>query len=163
MKIQVLLVHNKFSFTRPLTWFSLLIRIFTCSKWNHVAIRIGDNVIESKGDGVTLKTYEEWFVHSNRIVLPRIPKESTMLAVESVLMCKGLTYGFLDVWERFLRIKHIKWDGKDPSTFVFKNHKGLICSDLACILLGLPEIYMPSELEYYDGLINGEEFITYKS
>lgn len=159
MSVKILLVHNKFSWVKPLTWLSLIIRMVTCSKWNHVAILIDNKVLESKGNGVHISDYDDWFKHSNRVVLPMTPDKVDMNNYELMIKAEGLTYGFLDLFERFRRIVSTKWIGNN--TFVNHNHKGLVCSDLACILLGIPEIYMPSELEFYPGLKKGLEYITY--
>lgn len=158
--IKVLLIHNKFSWIYPLTWFSLLIRIFTSSKWNHVAIQYGDNIIESKGDGVTISKYEDWEKHANRIVLPMIPRADVKLNLDEVLKCEGIPYGFLDVWERFKRIVNLKWFGKE--SYNLKDYKGLVCSDLFDILLGIPKLDLPSDIEFNLNLTKEEEYITYK-
>jgi hypothetical protein len=160
--IQILLIHNKFNWKEPITWLSYGIRVATCSKWNHIAIRIDDRVIEAKGDGVTISSYDDWFIHSNRIVKPMIPKEGIELNLLDVLTTEGINYGFLDLVQMLRRIKAIKWDGKDTINLVDK--KGLICSDLASILLGLPKNYTPSDFEYmFPHLLDtGIEYTTSK-
>jgi hypothetical protein len=70
-------------------------------------------------------------------------------------------YGFMDLVERFRKIVITKWNGSD--NYVLKDRTGIICSDLACILLEIPQTYMPSELEFYSGLLRGKEFVTYSA
>lgn len=158
--IQILLIHNEFSWSEPITYLSYGIRVVTCSKWNHIAIRIDDRVIEAKGDGVTIVSYDEWKTRANRIVLPMIPKKHVELYLEEVLFTEGVDYGFLDLIQMLKRIKATKWNGKED--IELKDKKGLICSDLACILLGLPKIYMPCNFEYkfHKLLIRGSEYRT---
>lgn len=144
--IQILLIHNKFNWRQPLTYLSYGIRVVTCSKWNHIAIRINDRVIEAKGDGVSISNYDDWFSRSNRIVLPKIPRKHVTLNLEEVLFTEGESYGFLDLIESLKRIKQERWDGNTAQGI--EDKKGLLCSDLACILLGLPKIYSPADFEY---------------
>jgi hypothetical protein len=160
--IQILLVHNKFEAKEPLTYLSYAIRVGSCSKWNHCAIRIDDRVIEAIGTGVTISSYDEWFSRSNRIVLPKTPRKSVQLYLDEVLFTEKESYGFLDLLERLKEIKTERWDGKE---FVEnKDYKGLICSDLVCILLGLPKKYIPADFEYrFNNLLySEEEYITTK-
>lgn len=156
--IQILLIHNKFNWNQPLTYLSYGIRVVTCSKWNHIAIRIDGRVIEAKGDGVTISNYDDWETRANRIVKPMIPKEGVTLYLEDVLFTEGEEYGFLDLVESFNRIRTEKWNG---GNYIGKDRKGLICSDLACILLGLPKIYNPADFEYkLSHLLDSEEEYT---
>lgn len=156
--IQILLVHNSLT-KSSITWLSYIIRMFTCSKWNHIAIRIDDEVIESKGNGVTKMSYNTWLVYSDRQVLPLTPAKKVDLDIQGVTDTIGLTYGFLDLAERAKQIKKERWDGEE---YIEKDHKGLICSDLACILLRIPKRYMPSDFQDYPNLIKGKVYKTYK-
>lgn len=146
--IQVLLVHNRFHFTHPITWLSYFIRVFTCSKWNHLAIRVqnasGDWVIESIGKGVTVKTYEEWLTYANRIVLPLTPRKQ--VDATEVMNLKGKPYGFLDLVQILRHIKATRWDGKPK--WAGKNYKGYICSELGCLLMGFDAFLTPADFEY---------------
>lgn len=68
--MRILLIHNRYRFFSPLTWLSLLIRMFTCSKWNHIAIEVNGRVWESIGKGVISTPWQQWVDRSDRIVLP---------------------------------------------------------------------------------------------
>lgn len=160
--IQVLLVHNKFRWNKPLTYLSYAIRVFTASKWNHCAIRIGDRVIESKGNGVTIQPYTTWVNYSDRIVKVMTPRSDIQLNLEEVLFTEGEPYGFLDLLQIARRIKAERWDGIDK--IYLKDKKGLMCSDLVCILLGVPKNYTPADFDslrmFYSLLEDGEEYHT---
>lgn len=158
--VQILLVHNEFDILDKLTYLSYAIRIGTCSKWNHVAIRIGDTVIEAIGKGVMKKPYEEWYTHANRQVLPLQVNNPRTAGINHVLLTVGSKYGFGDLVERFKEIKREKWDGK--SEYHEKDKPGFICSDLGCILLGIPKDRVPGDFVSLPGLTPLPEYTTTK-
>lgn len=156
--VQILLVHNKFHWLDKLTYLSYLIRVGTCSKWNHVAIRIDDYVIEAVGKGVVKTPYRDWLVYSDRQVLPLTV--DGVFNTDLVLSMEGTGYGFMDLWERLKEIKREKWDGK--TEYIERDRKGVICSDLACIGLGIPKDLVPADLVTLPYLLHGEVFTTHK-
>jgi len=162
--IQILLVHNRFHISRPITWLSYFIRMFTCSKWNHLAIRVqdefGDQVIESIGKGVTVKTYAEWLVYANRIVLPLTPVKQ--VDATEIMLLKGKPYGFLDLVQILRYIKATRWDGKPD--WNGKNYKGYLCSELGCLLMGFNAFLTPADFEYLpEHFTKSPQFTTTKT
>jgi hypothetical protein len=135
------------------------IRVFTCSKWNHLALRVGDQVIESIGQGVTLSPWEKWEAHADRIVLPLTPDKP--VDPREVMGLHGKDYGFLDLIQILRHIKATRWDGKPK--WEGKNYKGYLCSELGCILMGVDSFLSPGDFEYLAGLTKGEEFTTVKN
>lgn len=155
---QILLIHNRFHLLRPLTWLSYLIRMFTCSKWNHLAIRVGDQVIEAIGQGVIVSDWDKWSYHADRIVLPLTPEKT--VDPREVVNLKGKRYGFLDLIQIARFLKATRWDGKPE--WQGKNYSGYICSELGCILVGATGFLSPGDFEYLPGLVKGQEFTTKK-
>jgi hypothetical protein len=151
-------VHNKFNWFRPVTYLSYLIRVVTCSKWNHIAIKIDNQVIESIGKGVVLSDWGKWVAHSNRIVLPLMPEKA--VNPNELLNLKGQRYGFFDLIQIFRFIVATRWNGK--STWNGKNFSGYVCSELACVLMGITGFVTPGDFEYMPGFVKGTEFITVK-
>lgn len=157
MKPQILLVHNRFNFRDLVTYLSYAIRVFTCSKWNHVAIRVGDQVIESAAHGVVATSYPEWEAKTDRIVLPLTPQEE--FNSEAVLALKGKSYGHFDLIQIARKIKAEKWDGR---TWTGRNYEGYLCSELGAVLLGKEGLISPADFEHMPGLVRGEEYETRK-
>lgn len=162
--IQILLVHNRFHLLQPITWLSYFIRVFTCSKWNHLAIMVQDAtgtwVIESIGQGVTIKPVAEWLTHADRIVLPLTPRKE--VDASEVLRLKGKPYGFLDLVQILRHIKATRWDGKPK--WEGKNYKGYLCSELGCLLMGFDAFLTPADFEYLpEHFTKGAEFTTTKT
>lgn len=161
--IQILLIHNPFNPLDKLTYLSYGIRVVTCSKWNHVAIRIDDKVYEAIGTGVIVTNYDEWLVYKNRQVLPLTPKKRTKIDIEAVTNCIGIPYGFLDLVDRFNCIRQERWNG---NTHVHKEFSGVICSDLGTKLLRIEEDLIPCDFDNRAGelgLTKGEVYRTYRS
>lgn len=158
--VQILLVHNRFHILQPLTWLSYLIRVFTCSKRNHLAIRVkdggGDIVVESIGQGVTESNFEDWLIHSDRIVLPLTPLRQ--VDTSQILNLKGKPYGFRDLFQILRYIKATRWDGKPD--WKGKNYKGYVCSELGCLLMGYNTFLTPADFEFMPDFIKGEEYTT---
>jgi hypothetical protein len=160
--IQLLLVHNKFNIKDVNTYPSYPIRIFTCSKWNHLAIRINDYVYEAIGKGVIKTEYEVWKTKANRQVLPLTPKRIAPLNINAVMYAKDQPYGFFDLLDRAKAIINEKWNGEEHKSI---DYPGLICSDLGCLLLNIPKTLVPGDFETKAtelGLIKGSVYITYK-
>ncbi|MHC2992055.1 hypothetical protein OB13_10815 [Pontibacter sp. HJ8] len=156
---KILLVHNRFRWAQPITYLSLFIRVFTCSKWNHIAIEQGD-VIESIAKGVTPKTRKGWESVSDRIVLPlEVPSELLKGDLSKAL---GKPYGVRDLLRVGWHIILSKWFGLEPKPM--KNGRGYICSELAAMLLGMehPHLVTPADFEHMPFLKKGEVFETKK-
>lgn len=154
---QILLVHNRFKWREPLTYLSYFIRVFTCSKWNHLAVKVGPQVVESIGTGVVVTPYADWQAKADRIVLPLTPEKEVDSG--AVLALKGLPYGHLDLVQIARKIKAERWDGKEWNG---KNFEGHICSELGLVLLGKKGLIAPADFENMPGLVKGEEYETKK-
>lgn len=158
--MRILLIHNRLRW-HPLTWLSLAIRMFTCSKWNHVAVELNGVVWESIGKGVIKTPLQEWLHKSDRVVLPLIPEaEYGGFAIEAV---EGQPYGFTDLIQIALHIIRTRWfatgnnwNGKDGT------RPGWFCSELVAVVLGIdrPHLLMPCDFPFLRGLKAGEEFET---
>ena len=156
--VQVLLVHNRFRLFRPVTWLSYLIRVVTCSKWNHIAVRVGNQVIEAIGEGVVVSDIDTWLNHSDRIVLSLVPAKE--VHPEVIMSLKGQPYGFRDLIQIFRYIVATRWNGKPD--WKGKNFSGYICSELACVLMGIEGFVSPADFATMEGFTKGEEFTTKK-
>jgi len=156
--MKILLVHNRFSLLSPITWLSLFIRIFTCSKWNHIAVEHPGGVVESVAKGVTPKTKEAWLKHSDRIVQEL--HYDGPLAVELAKL-QGKPYGLFDLLRICWHIVRVKWFGVDVAK-VPHNSRGFVCSELAAVLLGLehPHLVTPADFEHMPHLVKGELYET---
>jgi hypothetical protein len=165
---RVLLVHNHVS-GHPVTWLSFLIRVVTCSKWNHVALEFTyqgqRQVVESIGKGVICTPWEEWFTHARRIVKP-MSRAGLEVAADVLLGdLVGQPYGFLDLMQLFLHLVRTRWLGSSRSwngrDGVF-GRPGLFCSELVALLLGYPAPHLvtPGDLEHCRDLVPGAEFTT---
>jgi hypothetical protein len=157
--MKILLVHNKFRWLSPVSYLSLLIRIFTCSKWNHIAVEQG-LVVESIGKGVTPKTKEDWLVYSDRIVQEMLYDGPVKIELLTLI---GKPYGLFDLLRIAWYIMRVKWLGMDVAK-VPHNSRGYVCSELAAVLIGLenPHLITPSDFEHM-GLLKGQLYHTYKS
>jgi hypothetical protein len=148
--MKILLIHNRFRWSDPVTWLSKLIRIVTNSRWNHVAIEHNGVVTEAIGAGVMSKSYSDWCNHSDRLVLP-LEVEHDLEMLKRLLQCDGMGYGYMDLWQIFRYIQRTRWNGENytwnGSTKIFK---GYTCSELAAVVLGLeqPHLYMPCDFEH---------------
>lgn len=158
--MKILLIHNRFRLFTPLTWLSLAIRIFTCSKWNHIAIEHEGGIVESIRSGVTPKTKQDWLVHSDRIVLPLTVSD---YADVDFSVYHGKPYGFIDLLVIAWYIMRVKWFGMELKRMP-KNHSGFICSELAGVIINLENAHLvtPADFEYMQNLEKGEEYHTYR-
>jgi hypothetical protein len=158
----ILLVHNKLRLTKPITYLSLLIRLVTGGRYNHIAIRYNDRVIESIGKGVIDTSYEEWFDRSDRRVLPMHVPFSISKKRHSLLMSRiGNHYGIWDLLSTgvyFILKKRLGINVPKPI-----NGCGDICSELALILLDIDDVLVPHEFETLSDLVKGLEFETYEN
>lgn len=157
--VQILLVHNRFHFLQPITWLSYFIRVFTCSKYNHLAVKVDGQVIESIGKGVIITDWQTWLAHADRLVLPLTPTKQ--VDATEILALKGKPYGFRDLVQILRYIKAIRWDGKPK--WEGKNYEGYLCSELGCLLMGFSAFLTPADFEYMPDFIKGEEFRTHKT
>lgn len=155
-QVEIYLVHNMFHAMQPITWLSYLIRIATCSKWNHLAIRIGEVVIEAIGKGVIVTPLKEWMQHSDRMVLPRVPLID--YDTKQIAELEGRPYGFADLIAMLGYIKKTRWDGN--SKFKVRNRAGYLCTELGGILIGYDGLLFPAEFEHLAGFETGCEFQT---
>jgi hypothetical protein len=156
--IRILLVHNRFHFSRPDTWLSYLIRVFTCSKWNHVAIQVDEQVIEAVGKGVCVSSYSDWLGHANQIVLPLLPMNNPDPA--AILALSGQPYGFLDLVQHLRYIVATRWNGQPE--WKGRNFRGYVCSELAGMLIGKEGFVTPADFEHLPGFLREPEFTTIK-
>lgn len=159
---KVLLVHNRFSLWQPITWLGFIIRVVTCSKWNHAAILHNGYVWESVGRGIICTPYGEWEAKANRTVLVMKPKDPINIRL------RVGNYGFLDLLQIFLHIIRTKWIGigndwnGESGT---KLWKGFICSEFVGLSLGAPKAYLltPADILHLPGLTIEKEFETRKA
>jgi hypothetical protein len=148
--MKILLIHNRFRWSDPVTWLSLVIRIVTNSMWNHVAILHNGVVTEAIGEGVVVKPYEDWCRHSDRLV-QALEVEPTGCMLQRLYQAHGMGYGFFDLWQIFRYIRKTRWNGEDYSwDGSTKLIKGYTCSELAATVLGLENAHliMPCDLEF---------------
>lgn len=170
-RLKVLLIHNRFRWYSIITWLSLLIRVFTCSKWNHTAIEYSDEtgtfIIESVGKGVIVTRGLDWLHKSDRIVLPLSlaidanPRE----IFERAKALEGKGYGFFDLVQILLHIIRTKWfasgnswNGKDGVLGL----EGWFCSELTSHAVSIPDAHLvvPGAFEYMPIFTKGPEYQT---
>lgn len=161
---RIFLVHNKLTIER-ITWLSLLIRIFTFGRYNHIAVEVEIHgqmyVIESIGKGVCFRSYEKWAGGSNRIVLPMLPMAPMPLETfHKLLSAMGEPYGFGDLLRIAWYFINVRWFGREVKV---KNGKGWLCNEIGCLLMGYDWLIVPNEFQYAPGLVRGEEFTTTKT
>jgi len=165
-RIRVLQIFNPLSI-KPLTWFSLIIRIVTSSKWNHNAIEVttetGEKfILESIGKGVIYTPYAKWLKKGSRTVLPLyVPNSQIELSV--IESMTGKPYGFWDIARIAKYIIQTRWLGHTKSwhSKAYQN-KGYICSEVVCELLGLntKKLWLPGDFVYLPNVVIGQEFST---
>jgi hypothetical protein len=158
-QVKILLIHNKFRLLQPITWLSLFIRVFTCSKWNHIAVEQGD-VVESIAKGVTPKPKEVWLKASDRIVQELLYDGPVQV---DLLTLHGKPYGAFDLLRIGAHIIRVKWLGRDMGK-IPHNSRGYVCSELAAVLIGLenPHLVTPADFEHL-GLPKGDLYHTQKT
>lgn len=156
--MKILLIHNRFRWLSPVSYLSLFIRIFTCSKWNHIAIEREEGVVESIGKGVTPKLKEDWAVISDRIVQELLYDGPIAL---DIALLYGKPYGLFDLLRVGWYIILTKWFGMDVEK-VPHNSRGYICSELAAVVLGLknPHLITPADFEHMPHLTKGTTYHT---
>jgi hypothetical protein len=158
MKYRILLVKNKFRLTNPITYLSALIRLVTKGTYNHVAIEVDGVVIESVGEGVIIRSYEDWEKGGNRQVLPLVPTPMTEEQYINLLSLIGKPYGYMDIiragWH-FIITRRLGLKRKNPF-----NGEGYICSELATLLLGIDWFIVPNDFQYIDYLVKEPVFHT---
>ena len=162
--MKILLIHNHFQWSKPLYWFSFLIRVFTCSRYNHAALLVEGEVFESGASGVICTPYDEWAKKSRRIVLPLEVELDDLEEVKRRLYYSdAYQYGYFDILPYLWKIivqhrwmgKPLAWDGKAVMD-------GYFCSEFVAWALGIPAAYLysPESLQYLKGVEAGEEFTT---
>ena len=136
----ILLEHTKFQpFKVPVSILSLLIRIFTGSKWNHAGIAVRENgkvyIIDSLAKGVVKRTWEEFRQPENKEVsLWRVKSNyqyRTMAETkEEANSMVGLPYDLANLLiHQFVNLVFKVWIGK-----VEQAQDKLACSELVAYL-----------------------------
>src|SRR5688572_27657789 len=164
INFRILLVHNELNW-HPITWLSLLIRMFTFGLYNHIAVEVDLygclTVFESTGEGVRVRPFSKWATHANRRVLPLVPMSGGMdvATFKKLLEMLNEPYGFGDLLRIAWYFINARWFGRKIAV---KNGKGFICTEVGCLLLGIDWLIVPNEFQHAPGLIRGEEFETRK-
>ena len=158
---KILLVRNEFRIEDHKTYIAPVIRTVTGGYYNHIAIEVNGAIIEAVGKGIIRTPIEEWTGVSTRHVLEMIPPKPLTNA-EYVRLRKlvGTKYGYGDmvragVW--YLVEK--RWGLEIGTPY---NGKGYICSELACLLLGIDWFIVPHEFETLPMLRRGRRYRTYE-
>jgi hypothetical protein len=181
---RILLVFNPFSIKQPVTLLSFIIRVVTCSKWNHAAILQGGYVHEmtgtsfrwlikkllgmkvsyapNEGSGYTVTKWDKWYSKTGRTVAQFKPK----VPVKIPYLQEG--YGFLDLIQILLHLIRTRWQGKAESWDGVRGTrlwKGTFCSELAGIALGCKDAHLltPADLAFLPELEYEREYETFKS
>lgn len=170
---RLLLEHTVGKWSRPGTWFSVLIRVLICSRYSHVSIdfynEAGERrILEAVWPKVHEVPYEEWEGHAHRKVLPKEVDETYHeVDLQAARALVGKRYGVRDLLQVLLHIFRTywfsfgnKWNGKDGG-----GERGVFCSELGAVLLGLKDshLILPRDFERMGGLTSGEEFETFRS
>ncbi|GAB3822193.1 hypothetical protein GCM10028895_26090 [Pontibacter rugosus] len=128
------------------------------------------HVIESTWPEVKVKTYLEWYAHSDRLVLPQFLDQSIWpFDLEAVLAKEGEKYPVRDIVEQpldiirtnWVAIGH-RWNGRSGIGRV-----GTFCTELVATGMGRADSFRIRPNDLYSplgivGITNGEEFRTYK-
>lgn len=166
--MKILLIHNPFQWTNPIYWFSFLIRVFTCSRYNHAALLIDGMVWESAAEGVVKTPYGEWAKKTSRIVKPLSVDLEKFGLTEAGLKAKlyysdAYQYGYFDILPFLWKvIVQYRWLGRSLSWSGKALLEGYFCSEFVAWALGVPDahLYSPEALQYIGGVTAGEEFAT---
>jgi hypothetical protein len=167
--MKILLVHNPLSW-HPLYWFSFLIRILTCSRYNHAALLLDGAVWEAQADGIRCTEYGEWKNKTERLVLPlsvdlahyKIDPKQLAYKLE---LSKPYQYGYFDIIPFFFRvIVQYRWFGKKQRWTGKTIMEGYFCSEFVAWALDLEEahLYSPEALQHLPGLTPEQEYSTGK-
>ncbi|WP_299755265.1 hypothetical protein [uncultured Pontibacter sp.] len=175
-KFVSLLAEHTLLRPHPATWFSCSIRVLCCSRYSHYSILMIDeldgsfHMIESTWPKVKVKTYQEWYAHSDRLVLPQFLDEAIWpFDLEAVLAKEGEKYPVRDIVEQPLDIARTCWFaiGHRWNGFSGIGRGGTFCTELAATGMGRADSHRIRPNDLYSplgivGVINGEEFRTYK-
>jgi len=165
-----MLEHTVWKWNRPKTWFSLALRVFTCSRYSHVSIDYTNEqgerrVLEAVWPKVHDIPYEEWEQHAHRRVLPRqVDALYYSVNLSAALALVGKRYGLMDLVEIFLNVFRTfwfcfgrTWNQKDGGC-----ENSIYCSELGTVLLGIQQqgVKLPGHFEFMGGMASGKEFET---
>ena len=167
---KILQVYNPFDAGDPITYLSLAIRVFTCSKWNHAAILKDNMVYEMVGSGLLQTPYDEWLTSKDRTVRvynSNVPIEVPFQTAYDIIGGSHVRYGFLDILQIAKHLIRTKWFGKLDNWDGRKGTRlwtGIICSELVGLALRRKDAHLiiPSEIGYLPELVFEREFKTYK-
>lgn len=174
--ICLLAEHTKFSPLQPATVFSISIRVLCCSRYSHYSILMMDDldgsyhVIEATWPEVRIKPYQEWYAHSDRLVLPQFLDEAVWpFDLEAVLALEGKPYPIRDIGAQFFDIARTNWLGVghrwNGESGIGRS--GIFCTELAATGMGRADSHRARPNDFFSpfgvvGITNGEEFRTYK-
>lgn len=165
-----MLEHTVGKATRPVTYFSVFLRVFTCSRYSHLSIDYNNEhgerrVLEAVLPMVQDVPYDEWFNRSDRRVLPmEVDTSYYKTDLSAARQMVGKRYGMRDLSQIFLNVVRTFWfcfgrtwnqrDGGCENT--------VYCTEMGTVLLGIYEegIKLPGHFEFLRGLLPGKEFIT---
>lgn len=163
-KAYPIVVHNPFSITKPLTWFSASIRLITQFYWNHTANIFIDAdkqiyVSEATGKGVNMQPLARWYYsHLDRKFA--LVKGVEYKQPKKLKQYLGIKYDLRIVWQfsGWLLAKRI-FGGNSKITKWFENENNptkMFCSEYTaeCIGLDKPYTVSPKDISELGELIN---------
>lgn len=98
--MKIILVHNPFQIWKLKTWLSLIIRLVTKSHWNHCAVVVTINEVESVSDyqeRYKLRPFMEWLREDEKRQFKIVhinPEKDSNWIIDQVIFASGRYKGY---------------------------------------------------------------------
>lgn len=128
--MKIVLVHNPFELSKPRTWLALIIRLITKSNWNHCAISVEIDGVETVSDfqeHYKLRPMSEWIYEdtSRKVRFKEFDSEKdSRFIIDQILFASGRYKGY-----DWLKLVNHLTKRKLGFTIFKENEKRFVCSE----------------------------------